>query len=167
MQLLISDANILIDIEEGELIEQMFRLPYQFAIPDILYYEELEGQHNYLLAKGLQLADLNENTMRYAEEIIQRYPKPSRNDCFALALAQNIKCPLLTGDKDLKKAAEKEAVIVMGTLWVVERIVRMQLITVDQARGAYRKMKEASRRLPWDMAEAGLVNIQNDMENNH
>ena len=42
MQLLISDANILIDMEEGELLPQMFQLPYNFSIPDILFYEELE-----------------------------------------------------------------------------------------------------------------------------
>jgi hypothetical protein len=42
MQVLISDANILIDMEEGELIEEMFRLPYIFSIPDILFYEEME-----------------------------------------------------------------------------------------------------------------------------
>ena len=35
MQLLISDANILIDMEEGNLLAQMFQLPYSFSIPDI------------------------------------------------------------------------------------------------------------------------------------
>ena len=35
MQVLISDANILIDMEEAELIEKMFELPYLFTIPDI------------------------------------------------------------------------------------------------------------------------------------
>jgi hypothetical protein len=37
MQLLISDANILIDLEEGGLLEVFFRLPYQFSVPDILF----------------------------------------------------------------------------------------------------------------------------------
>lgn len=31
MRLLISDANILIDMEEGQLIEQMFHLPWTFV----------------------------------------------------------------------------------------------------------------------------------------
>lgn len=46
-QLLISDANILIDMEEGELLTQLFQLPYQFAIPDILFVEELEEEHTF------------------------------------------------------------------------------------------------------------------------
>lgn len=45
MQLLISDANILIDLEEGELLNELFQLPYQFKVPDILFFEELEDQH--------------------------------------------------------------------------------------------------------------------------
>ncbi|UVL90130.1 hypothetical protein [Pseudomonas sichuanensis] len=59
MQLLISDANILIDLEEGELLAQLFTLPYQFTVPDILYFDELEAQHAHLLPMGLELAELS------------------------------------------------------------------------------------------------------------
>lgn len=41
-QLLISDANILIDMEEGGLLEAMFQLPYDFATPDILFLKSLK-----------------------------------------------------------------------------------------------------------------------------
>ena len=50
MLLLISDANILMDVEVGDLVAPMFSLEYQFAVPDILYYEELEDQHAHLVA---------------------------------------------------------------------------------------------------------------------
>lgn len=59
-QLLVSDANIFIDLEEGRLIKHLFCLPYQFIIPDILFYEELDEQHKYLLDDGLKLAELSE-----------------------------------------------------------------------------------------------------------
>ena len=52
MLLLISDANVLIDIEDGGLTGAMFSLPYQFAVPDILFYEELQKHHNHLLQCG-------------------------------------------------------------------------------------------------------------------
>ncbi len=42
MLLLISDANILIDIEVGGLTASMFSLNYQFALSDVLFYDELE-----------------------------------------------------------------------------------------------------------------------------
>lgn len=37
MQLLISDANILIDLEEGELLPDIFHLPYQFCTPEYCF----------------------------------------------------------------------------------------------------------------------------------
>lgn len=45
MLLLISDANILIDMEAGELMERLFQLPMQFAMPDILYWKRLSRGH--------------------------------------------------------------------------------------------------------------------------
>lgn len=58
MQLLISDANILIDLGEGQLLTQFFQLPYEFRVLDILFYEELEAQHGHLLDLGLQTVSL-------------------------------------------------------------------------------------------------------------
>ncbi|MCS2611016.1 hypothetical protein [Halomonas dongshanensis] len=58
MQLLISDANILIDLEEGRVLERLFLLPYQFSVPDVLFAKELENQHGYLLDMGLSQCEL-------------------------------------------------------------------------------------------------------------
>jgi len=162
VQLLISDANILIDLEEGLLIEAMFTLPYQFAIPDILFVEELEAEHEYLLEKGLFLSELSSETMCYAMELIPRYTRASRNDCFALALAAQEECTLLTGDKALRNAAESESVMVKGSLWLVEIMVRQGVINVEQARHAYLRMKESGRRLPWGIAEDILIELEKD-----
>lgn len=152
MQLLISGANILIDLEEGRLLQEFFQLPYKFQVPDILYFEELEEQHSHLLDFGLGIGQLTEESMNNALRLTATYPGPSRNDCFALALAIQQQCPLLTGDKDLRIAAEKEAVLVNGTLWVIEQLVIHRVINVAQAEAAYDLMKKAQRRLPWSLA---------------
>jgi predicted nucleic acid-binding protein len=162
VQLLISDANILIDLEEGELIKHLFQLPYDFSTPDILFYEELENEHEYLLSLGLQLNELSSETMLYAVELTSKYQRPSRNDCFALALAAQEKCPLLTGDKDLKNAAINESIMVRGTLWLVEMMIQRKLITIEDARESFKKMKATGRRLPWRIADAMLQELQNE-----
>lgn len=162
MQLLISDANILIDLEEGQLIDFMFQLPYQFTIPDILFREELEAEHDHLLAKGLSLSELSGETITYAMQLISRYTKTSRNDCFALALAANESCTLLTGDRALRNAAEAESVMVRGTVWLVKLMVRQGLISVEQAREAFERMKETGRRLPWGVVDAELIELEKD-----
>ncbi|MBU6995887.1 DUF3368 domain-containing protein [Ferrovum myxofaciens] len=165
MLLLISDANILIDIEIGGLVAPMFSLDYQFAVPDILFYEELEERHSHLLEIGLEAKALDEAMVAHVAELVALYPRPSRNDLFALVLAANEDCPLLTGDKDLRAAAENENIETRGTLWLVQEMMRTGKITVQVARGAYQRMRAHGRRLPWNLAELGLREIEQKNEN--
>lgn len=156
MQLLISDANILIDLEEGRVLERLFLLPYQFSVPDVLFAEELENQHGHLLDMGLSQCELTPQTLQYAAGLIAHASGVSSNDCFALALAQQERCPLLTGDQRLRGVAEQEGVLVMGTIWVIEQLVQHQHLSAGAARDAYERMRENGRRLPWDLALRSL-----------
>ena len=128
-QLLISDANILIDMEEEHA-----------CLPDL----------------GLVLKEVSSESMIYAMQLTETYTQASRNDCFALALAKQEQCPLLTGDMALRKAAEREATTVKGTIWLVTQLVVHQKITTEQAQNAYNQMKANGRRLPWTIAEQEL-----------
>ncbi len=132
MRLLISDANILIDMEAGALMEMLFQLPMQFGIPDLLYYEEIEPGSPGLEQLGLQIMEVSSDFVKYAEKLPSQYngtlpakngAKPSHNDYLALALAKQESCTLLT---------------------------------VDDALNALHKMKEGKRRLPWLQAEKRL-----------
>lgn len=159
MQLLISDANILIDMEEGGLVTLFFNLPYEFCVPDVLYYEELEERHAHLCNLGLGLRELSAESLFQVAVIKGKYVGPSTNDVFALLLAQQEGCPLLSGDRDLTKAAKAENVEIHGTLWVVEELVQHGIIDTDQALEAYDKMKAAGRRLPWTEARRRLEQL--------
>ena len=79
MQVLISDANILIDMEVGGLLEPLFALPFQFKVADLLYYEELEEQHPHLPELGLQITGLSATSMTEASTLWQ--PQPLRLFC--------------------------------------------------------------------------------------
>lgn len=160
MLLLISDANILMDVEVGDLVAPMFSLGYQFAVPDILFYEELEGQHAHLLEMGLQVRTLVAEGVERVQALAQIHPKPGRNDLFALALAETEKCPLLTGDAALRQAAESEQVEVKGTIWLIGEMLREGRITVAVARAGLHKMRANGRRLPWDVAEQMLATLE-------
>ena len=69
MLLLISDANILIDMEAGQLMERLFQLPMQFAMPDILYWEEIEPGTPDLEVLGLKILEVRGEYVRYASEL--------------------------------------------------------------------------------------------------
>ena len=106
MLLLISDANILIDMEDGSLIPVIFQLPYEIAVPDILFELELRERHSHLLQAGLKVKNLSPASVKKTEFLTGQYPRPSMMDHSALALALQERCPLLTGDKDLRIAAK-------------------------------------------------------------
>ena len=159
MQILISDANVIIDMEDSGLTELMFRLPYQFAVPNILYYDELEEEHPNLLELGLVELELAPETVEKSIELAQCYRKPSRYDCLALAAAMQEECPLVTCDKALRKAAQQENVEIRGTIWLVDELVKHELINKDQATKAFKDMKEAGSRLPWNEVEKFLNRI--------
>ena len=158
---LICDANIFIDMEEGGLIEKMFRLPHTFVVPDILFVEELSVYHPTLPAYGLQIKALQSSAIEEVLKLSRQYKQPSQNDLFALALAKQESGPLVTGDRRLREAANNENVEVKGTLWLVAQMFKEKLINSSDARKAYDKMREANRRLPWSQVTQQLKNFVN------
>ena len=163
MQLLISDANILIDMEAGVLMETLFQLPMQFGIPDLLYYEEIEPGSPGLAELGLQIMEVSGDFVAYAQQLPGQHnhllpanngPKPGHNDY--LALAKQEACTLLTGDTNLRIVANKEQVNVMGTIGLLCAMIENQLLAVDDAFQALDRMKAGKRRLPWPEAEKML-----------
>ena len=78
----------------------------------------------------------------------------------ALRWAQQEQCPLLTGDKDLRQAAEAEKVKVKGTLWLVEALVLQHIINIQTAKHSYEQMEANGRRLPWKQAHQRLNELE-------
>lgn len=153
MLLLISDSSVLIDIENGGLVSAMFSLPYQFAVPDILFAEELMERHAAFIQLGLICKTMSGELITEAYELRQKHPRPSINDLLALTLAKHENCQLLTGDKALRTVAEIHKVEVHGTLWLVHKMVEYQKITVDIACTGLQRMKDTGSHLPWDKVE--------------
>jgi predicted nucleic acid-binding protein len=140
-------------MEVANLTSKMFALPYSFATPNILYYEELEEEHPNLLDTDLKILTLSPETIKYTESIVSKYPKAGKNDLFALALAKQESCPLLTGDGALRKAGKKEEIQIFGTIWIIDELIKHAIITRDEAMEAYDVMKSNKRRLPWELIE--------------
>ncbi len=63
MQLLVSDTNILLDMECADLATAMFRIDREFLVPDLLYERELAKRHAHLLALGLRVHALSGEMM--------------------------------------------------------------------------------------------------------
>lgn len=157
MRLVVTDANIIIDLSAGGLLEEMFRLQeVEFCIPDVLYVEELATNFGELPALGLKVSSLLPESVAYVETLRLKFRKPSLNYLFALALAKSLDCCLLSGDMPLRDAAQEEAVEVRGTFWMVELLLENRAVSIDRVAEAYEAMKQDGSRLPWDEAEKQL-----------
>lgn len=154
--LLISDANILIDVLDGGVIEQFFQLDFDYAVPDVLYHDEIKRQHPELIDYGLIIKELSEKAVDDALSLNTEHHKTGVSviDCMALALARQEKCPLLTGDNALRQVSLGEGADVRGTIWIIGEMLEAELLTGNEAECAYRLMKENGSRLPWDETKA-------------
>ena len=133
MRVLVSDASILIDLAKWSLLEDLFRLPFEFAVPDALYDDELIDlggiDKKQLKALGLRVEHLDPDGMAKAVAYQAARPKLTIHDCLAVTLAVTNEWPLLTGDRRMRTLAEEEHVEAHGLLWVIDlyaehRIVR-------------------------------------------
>ena len=161
--LTVSDANVLIDIEDGGLTSSMFSLAStNFCVPDVLFDQELRKNHSHLLDLGLNLLTLSGESVGKVFSLAQKHGKVSRLDLFALQLAREKSALLLTGDRALCNVAAKYQIECHGTIWLVERMVQQKVIHTTVAKNAYERMRGAGSRLPWEDAERRLKEMKGD-----
>lgn len=123
MRVLVSDTSVLVDLERGSLLTASFRLPFQFAVPDLLYKRELEGYGGEeLIRLGLTVEELDGEGMTLAVQYRQQASALSLPDSFALALAQTRKWVLLSGDGTLRRVAANAQVECHGVLWLLDEL---------------------------------------------
>lgn len=124
-----SDTSVLVDLERGDLLEAVFRLPEIFAVPDLLFEREL-ADHNgaRFMALGLTVLELDPAGVALASGYRLRQRKLSVPDTFALALAKQGGYVLLSGDAALRKLARAENVECHGVLWILDLLEETQLL---------------------------------------
>ena len=133
MPVLVSDTSVLIDLERGRLLEEMFRLPFEFAVPDLLYARELVGPlGEQLVALGLRVEVLTPLELARATTVRRQNASLSTPDTFAFAIAQSRQWTLLTGDGGLRELALAERVEMHGVLWLFDQLANGDHVTFDR-----------------------------------
>ncbi len=119
--ILVSDTSVLIDLERGGLLEAVFALPHEFAVPDVLYDHEMRGDWGDSLVRlGLRVEEVSKEGVANALRYRQQRATLSVPDSFALALAKERQWLLLTGDGQLRDLAGGEDVECHGVLWLLD-----------------------------------------------
>ena len=121
--ILVSDTSVLIDLERGSFLEVIFSLPFEFAVPDVLYHREMEGDWGArLVALGLRVEEVSKEGVANALRYRTQRRALSVPDSFALALAKEREWSLLTGDNHLRELAADENVECHGVLWLLDQM---------------------------------------------
>ena len=109
-----SDSSVLIEFSKRDLLDKMFELEFQFAVPDLLFHEELIDLGAYsrqdLLGFGLRVESLDSEGVGMAIAYQSKRPALSLVDSFALALANHHGWYLLTEDRIMRRVARSEGI---------------------------------------------------------
>ena len=96
MPVLVYDTSVLIDLERGSFLESVFRLPFDFAVPDLLYERELKEHGGpALIDMGLRVEELDGEAVALALGYRRARRSLSLPDSFALSLSRTNSWTLL------------------------------------------------------------------------
>jgi predicted nucleic acid-binding protein len=154
--LYIVDTNIFIDLSIGDLLVDFFHLPHRFASPDVIIAELRDPKGSCLTELGLQTLHLDGPQVEDVITLRARHKALSIPDLFALVASRHHNAILLTGDSGLRQMAEEQGVPVHGTLWVLDELVRLEVIECTKAASALNKIMEAGSFLPDRACQARL-----------
>lgn len=148
--LLVSDTSVLIDLDRGGVVEALFRLPFELAVPDVLFERELVGWGGPdLRGLGLQVIGLDPSGVTLAQFYGTTEPRLSTSDTFALALASVGGHVLLAGDGNLRKLARSVRVECHGVLWVLDMLEAHAILGARELLDALERIARHPRcRLP-------------------
>ena len=133
MSILVSDTSVLIDLERAALLEEMFLLPFEFVVPDLLYKRELTGElGDRLILLGLRIVELTPVELRRATSVNRQHKRLSVPDTFAFAIAESRNWGLLTGDGTLRELAIAEQIDMHGGLWLFDQLADRNFVGTDR-----------------------------------
>lgn len=134
MKVLVSDSSILIEFSKRGLLDRMFQLEFEFAVPDLLFHEELIdlGSHTRsdLLGLGLRVESLDARGVEVAIAYQSERKALSLVDAFALALAAHQGWPLLTEDRAMRSVAETKGIAHRDALWIIDNLLDAGILSV-------------------------------------
>jgi hypothetical protein len=146
--LLITDTNIWIDLDHGQLLDDVFKLPYKICTPDFAREEIKSVNVNFLIHKGLVFQSLEGNLVAELFRLSQNNRRLAIADLAAYLLAREHKATLISGDSRLVKISQQDGIDVHGLLWVIDKIVQLNIISPARAAQALQEMLNQNARLP-------------------
>ena len=153
MNIVVCDANILIDLLQIDLFNAFFKLKWEVHVPpDVV--DEVQEANSDQLARAIQSREIllpifTPEELFHIQDYKAKYQPLSIQDCSCLFLAENLSAILLTGERKLKTVAtSSHGINVHGVLWIFERPRRKKIITRRKAHAGLSQLITLNNRLP-------------------
>lgn len=148
----VKDANIIIDLINGDLLAAWVELGITTLTTDMVESELKRGSQwatvEILIAsQAIVVESLSADEIPQVLEL-KRSHNVSVQDGSVLHLASVKKARLLTGDRKLRLAAQRSEIQVSGVLWVLDILVAENVIDHQQASKGLQLIIHRGARLP-------------------
>jgi hypothetical protein len=153
------DADVVIDLDTGDLLDVLPGLPFSLVTPDLLAQHELLRLHSPSPLESGAIGTYEFTGADWMTEVVtlrRLYPGLGFFDVVALYLARLLRTCLLTRDIHLRTAASQEGVEVLDTFWLLEQMLECRLLTVSRLRIAIVRMALRDNYVPAADAQAFL-----------
>ena len=152
MNLVIHDTCVLVDLAQSGLLEFFFRLGIRSmttrAVVEEIQHESQRRLVEKFWGREIQVCSLEGALLVESIQLLDRIPALSIADTSVAVLAKREGAVLLTNDRRLRTHCQSERIEVRGGLWVLDELLRRDVIDPQKALVALDAMLEGGARLP-------------------
>jgi rRNA-processing protein FCF1 len=153
MKVLITDANIFIDLILLDLLPDLFSLGFKIHTTFAVLNELSTVQQNLVEKSGSMLVHTFDSLELAEMELLKCTSALSFTDRTVLYVAMRIESIVFTGDKPLRRELESRDIEVHGIIWFFERCVAFDLLTREIAAIKLSKLLVINPRLPTQLIQ--------------
>lgn len=151
MEIVISDTNIFIDLWNIGLLERFCELPLSIHTTDFIIRELKTQGVKEAVIKLQQENKITVKTFKsneYSEIMSLQDKNLSFQDCTVLYYALHSNYKLLTGDRNLRKVAERHGLQVSGIIYVIDKLLHHEILSEDEYIDKLKHLLNSNHRLP-------------------
>ncbi len=153
MKIIVSDANILIDLIRLELIDVFFQLENLTLKTTDFVFEELFEEQKLMISTFIsngkfEILESFEDDLLQMMDIQARTSGLSFEDCSVWYFAKKMDGILLTGDGKLRRQSSSNGVEVKGVLFVFDILLLQHKVTFEDAIDKINQLYQLNTRLP-------------------
>lgn len=154
MKIIVTDANILMFLSRLELVDSFAGMDFEIHTTDYIINEYYKGEKKDQKLKRLDKyirngkIEIHEYSLDELMPIYEQKKALSPSDCSIYKLSLELNAVMLTGDRTLKIFSEQSGIKVHGVIWLIDEMLKHNIIDGIEYKEKLTELKNLSQRLP-------------------